>query len=97
MLPAPAGDRVQDLPGRTTWDSIAARVASIGKQARVAQEKLDELRETRIPSEDSAARHLGLAWTLFPSRDRGAIVQAPQPEIAPATDVLRRASTARCD
>jgi hypothetical protein len=95
MLPVPAGDRVQDLSGRATWDSIAARVASIGEEARVAREKLDELRETRIPSEDSEAPHLGLAWTLFPGRDRGEIVQAPPPEVAPATDILRRASAPR--
>jgi hypothetical protein len=92
VVPEPVGDRVQDLAGEIPWDSIAARVASITEEARVAQEKLDELRDTRIPSEDSEAPHLGPAWTLFPSRDRGAIVQAAQPEIAPASEVLRRAN-----
>jgi hypothetical protein len=91
-VPEPAGDSAQDLAGDTPWDSVAARVASISEEARAAQEKIDQLRDTRIPSEDSEAPHLGPAWTLFPSRDRGAIVQAAQPEIPPASEVIRRAN-----
>jgi hypothetical protein len=91
VVPEPAGDRVRDLSGETPWDDVAARVASVSEEARVAQEKLDELRDTRIPSEDSEAPFAAPAWTLFPSRDRGAIVQAAQPEIPPASEILRRA------
>jgi hypothetical protein len=88
----PAGDQTQELSGETGWDSVVARVASISEEARTAQEKLDELRDIRIPSEDGKAPYLGPAWTLFPGRDCGAIVQAPQPGVSPASEVLRRAN-----
>ena len=90
LIQEPAGDHGQHPAGDTTWDSIAMRVASISAKARAAQEKLDELRDIQIPSEDSGASRLGPAWTFSPTRDRGAIVQAAQPELVPATEVLRR-------
>jgi hypothetical protein len=59
------------------------------QQTHAAQAKIDELRDIRIPSEDTEAPDLGPAWKVFPSRDRGPIVQPAQPGIIPATEIRR--------
>jgi hypothetical protein len=74
---------------------IQERIATISHDARAAQAKLDELRDTPIPSEDPEAPDLGPAWTLFPIRERSAIVQPPAPDIAPASEILRQAQDRR--
>lgn len=81
----------QGVAEDAAWGSILDRIAHVSQQARAAQAKLDELRETRIPSEDTEAPDLGPAWKAFPSRDRDAIVQPAHPEILPASETLRRA------
>jgi hypothetical protein len=83
----PAGDPV--------WDGVLQRIARISQNARAAQAKLDELHETRIPSEDTEAPDLGPAWTLFPGREHDAIVQPARPDIVPASEILRRAEARR--
>jgi hypothetical protein len=88
----------QHVPARVgdaSWGGIQERIATISHDARAAQAKLDELRDTRIPSEDPEAPDLGPAWELFPIRERGAIVQPPVPDIAPASEILRQAQNRR--
>jgi hypothetical protein len=76
-------------------EGVPERIARISQNARTAQAKLDELRNTRIPSEDTEVNDLGLAWMLFSSRERGAIVQPARPDIVPASEILRRAKNSR--
>jgi hypothetical protein len=83
-------------PGATgvavsAWGAIVERIGLISQKSCAAQVQLDELREMRIPGEDTVAPDMGPAWTIFPSRDRDAIVQSARPDILPAIEIQRRA------
>jgi hypothetical protein len=93
--PEVPGQQVQDVAGNSAWSGIAERIARISESSRTAQTKLDELRKTRIPSEDIEAPDLGPAWKVFPSQERAAIVQPARPDIVPASEVLRRSGARR--
>ncbi|MGH3276411.1 MAG: hypothetical protein ACRDNZ_19045, partial [Streptosporangiaceae bacterium] len=95
QAPEPAGPRAQEPAGQDRWDSVTRRIAGVSEHARVAQARIDALRDLRMPSRDPEAPDLGPAWTLLPSRDRGAIVQPPRQEIAPAREIQRRADAHR--
>ncbi|HVB41075.1 MAG TPA: hypothetical protein VNF47_00035, partial [Streptosporangiaceae bacterium] len=94
-LPGVTGQLTQGTAGDPARDGIPERITRISQDARAAQAKLDELRDTRIPSEDTEVPDLGPAWRLFPSREHGAIVQPARPDIVPASEVLHRAEARR--
>jgi TrwC relaxase/AAA domain len=88
-----AGQQVHDRADDRVRDGIPERIARISQKARTAQARLDELRETRIPSEDNEEHDLGPAWMLFPVRDRDAIVQPARADIVPASAILQQAQS----
>jgi hypothetical protein len=63
----------------------------IRENMRTAQARIDDLRDTRVPSEDPDEMGLGLAWDVLARRERDAILQPPRPQITPASEIVRRA------
>jgi conjugative relaxase-like TrwC/TraI family protein len=91
----PAGQQVMPGAGNLAWSVIQERIVRISQDARAAQAKLDHLGGMPIPIEDTEALDLGSARKLTSRRERDAIVQPARPDIAPASEVLRR-SEGRC-
>jgi flagellar biosynthesis GTPase FlhF len=75
----------------TVNDALPARLDRIRENMRAAQARIDDLRDTRVPSEDPDEMGLGLAWDVLARRERDAILQPPRPEITPASKIVRRA------
>jgi hypothetical protein len=96
QLPAPAqrdalGQQALGLTPQTVADPIPEKILRIADNMRTAQARIDDLRDTRVPSEDHDATDLGPAWDVLARRDRDAILQPPKPEITPASGVIQRA------
>lgn len=74
---------------------ISRRVAMISDRVRKAGEVIDDLREMGVPSEESDVADLGLAWVTVAGRRNRALVQPASLDVAPASEVLRRAAERR--
>jgi hypothetical protein len=72
-------------------EEIPEQVLRIRENVRRAQERIDDLRNTRVPREDHDGEDLGRAWDVLGRRDRDAIVQPPMPDVVPAREILQRA------
>lgn len=78
-------------PGQPGYET-PGWMARLAAERRAFQEKLDERKGLRIPSEDPDYENEGEAWPAWTAPDRDAILQAPRPEIRPAPEVLHRAA-----
>ena len=78
------------LTPETVHEGIPKQIWRIRKHVRVAQARIEDLRETRVPSID-ADDNLGRAWDVLVDRRRDAIIQPPRADIRPAGEVLQRA------
>ena len=67
----------------------------ISDRVRKAGEIIDELREMSVTGEESDAADLGLAWTTVAGRKNRTLVQPAHLDVAPASEVLRRAADRR--
>ena len=72
-------------------DAIPVQLDRIRESMRAAQARIDDLRDTRVPSEDPDEMGLGLAWDVLARRERDAILQPPRPQITPTSEIIRRA------
>ena len=63
---------------------IPEQVLRIRENMRLAQAKIDDLQDTRVPSEDHEGADLGRAWDVLARRERDAIVQPPKPDVRPS-------------
>jgi flagellar biosynthesis GTPase FlhF len=85
------GQPALGLTPETVDEAIPAQLQRIRENMRTAQARIDDLRDTRVPSEDPDEMGLGLAWDVLARRDRDAILQPPRPEITSASEIVRRA------
>jgi AAA domain/TrwC relaxase len=69
-------------------EDVSRQLAEAREHARKQQEKIDELRSMREPSEDPDEIDLGQPWAALADRDREAILQPPKPPIPPAEAVV---------
>jgi hypothetical protein len=69
---------------------IPEQVLRIRENMRLAQAKIDDLQDTRVPSDDNEGADLGRAWDVLACRERDAIVQPPEPDVVPAREILQR-------
>ena len=72
-------------------DELPVQVTEVAAYNRERQEKIDEHRSIRVPSEDPDERDLGFGWSVLANRERDAILQPPKPQIRPAAEILQRA------
>jgi hypothetical protein len=72
-------------------EGIPEQVLRIRENVRLAQARIDDLRNTRVPNEDHDGEDLGRAWDILARRDRDAIMQPPKPDVVPAREILQRA------
>jgi len=86
-----AGKEALGLTANAVHEEIPEQVLRIRENARRAQARIDDLRNTRVPSEDHDGEDLGRAWDVLGRRDRDAIVQPPMPDVVPAREILQRA------
>jgi hypothetical protein len=70
-------------------------VADLAARNREARERLDELKNVRVPGEDHEWEDEGQAWPGQLVRQREAILQPPRPEIRPAEQVAEMAREPR--
>ncbi|HUY48350.1 MAG TPA: hypothetical protein VMV92_21910 [Streptosporangiaceae bacterium] len=85
------GQEVLSPAPEAAGEDIPERIERIRENARMAQMKIDELRDARVPSEDAEESDLGRAWTVLARRGRDAIIQPARPDIVPASEILRQA------
>ena len=85
------GQAALGLTPDTVNEAIPAQLHRIRENMRTAQARIDDLRDTRVPSEDPDEMGLGLAWDVLARRERDAILQPPRPQITPASEIIRRA------
>jgi conjugative relaxase-like TrwC/TraI family protein len=85
------GHAALGLTPDTVNDAIPVQLDRIRESMRAAQARIDDLRDTRVPSEDPDEMGLGLAWDVLARRERDAILQPPRPQITPASEIIRRA------
>ena len=78
------GQAALGLTPGTVNEAIPAQLDRIHENMRTAQARIDDLRDTRVPSEDPDEMGLGLAWDVLARRERDAILQPPRPQITPA-------------
>jgi hypothetical protein len=76
---------------------IPEQVLRIRDNMRLAQAKIDDLQDTRVPSDDHEDADLGRAWDVLARRERDAIVQPPKPDVVPAREILHRAQERTAD
>ena len=86
-----ASQEALGLTPETVHEEIPEQVLRIRENVRLAQARIDDLRNTRVPSEDHEGEDLGRAWDVLARRDRDAIVQPPKPDVVPAREILQRA------
>lgn len=86
-----AGQEALDLSPESAFDGVPVQVLRIRENATKAQEKIDDLRGMRIPADDQDAMDLGTAWSVLARREREAVIQPPRPQIAPASEIIKRA------
>ena len=79
------------LTADAVHEGIPEQVLRIRENVRLAQARIDDLRNTRVPSEDHDGEDLGRAWDVLARRDRDAIVQPPKPDVVPAREIMQRA------
>ena len=79
------------LTADAVHEGIPEQVLRIRENVRVAQARIDDLRNTRVPSEDHDGEDLGRAWDVLGRRERDAIVQPPKADVVPAREILQRA------
>jgi hypothetical protein len=72
-------------------------ITRLAEERRAFQEKLDERRSVRIPSEDPQLGDEGEAWPTWIARDRDAILQPPKPEMKPSPEIAARAAEPAAD
>jgi hypothetical protein len=78
------------LAGKDSAADVQEYLTRITEHARTAQEKVDYLRSLPRYAENDHTVYLGHAWEGLGRRDREAILQPPQPDIAPSSAVLHR-------
>jgi hypothetical protein len=81
----------------TVHKEIPEQILRIRENMRLAQAKIDDLQNTRIPGDDHEGADLGRAWDVLARRDRDAIVQPPKPDVVPAREILQRAQERMAD
>jgi hypothetical protein len=79
------------LTADAVHEGIPEQVSRIRENVRLAQARIDDLRNTRVPSEDHDGEDLGRAWDVLARRDRDAILQPPKPDVVPAGEIMERA------
>jgi conjugative relaxase-like TrwC/TraI family protein len=91
------GQLTLDLTPGAAYHEIPAYVLRIRDNAKIAQAKLDDLAALREPAGDADDLVTGLAWPAAKQRDRDAILQPGQLEIAPSARIAEQylAATAR--
>jgi hypothetical protein len=85
-----AGQEALGLTPDAVHEEIPDQVRRIQENVRLAQAKIDELQNARVPSEDHEGADLGRAWDVLGRRQRDAIVQPPKPDIVPARGIMKR-------
>jgi hypothetical protein len=78
------------LTPATAHAHIPEQVHRIHQNARLTQAKLDELAHTPLPEESDNGRSPGIAWPAATGPKRAAVLQPPQPEIIPASQVIEQ-------
>ena len=81
----------------TVHKEIPEQVLRIRENMRLAQAKIDDLQDTRIPGDDHEGTDLGRAWDVLARRERDAIVQPPKPDVVPAREILQRTQERMAD
>ena len=71
---------------------IAQWVQDLAAQHTAFREKLEERRALKIPSEDPGWEDLGRAFPTTFTRQKGAILQPPKPQITPSAKILQFAA-----
>ena len=78
------------LTPETVHHDIPGYVHRLAEQARIAGEKLDELRNTPQPHPEDDEIMPSHPWAVLADRDRDAVLQPPKPEVLPSREILRR-------
>jgi hypothetical protein len=86
-----AGQEALGLTPEAVHEEIPEQVLRIRENMRLAEAKIDDLQDTRVPSEDHEGADLGRAWDVLARGERDAIVQPPKPDVVPAREILQRA------
>ncbi|MGH3274557.1 MAG: AAA family ATPase [Streptosporangiaceae bacterium] len=86
-----AGQEALGLTPQAVHEEIPDQVLRIRETVRLAQARIDDLQDTRVPGEDPDDDHLGRAWEVLGRRERDTIVQPPKPDIVPAREIMQRA------
>lgn len=85
------GQQVLGLTPDTVHEEIPEQVQRVCDNVRKAQDIIDRHRGTPEYAEDDSSEYLGPAWGDLARRERDAILQPPKPDIAPASELARRA------
>jgi hypothetical protein len=85
-----AGHEALGLTPEAVHKEIPEQILRIRENMRRTQAKIDDLQDTRVPSEDHEGADLGRAWDVLARRERDAIVQPPKPDVVPAREILQR-------
>jgi hypothetical protein len=84
------GQLMLGLTLETAHHEIPEHVLRIRDNAKAVQAKLDDLTGLPEPAADADDLSPGLAWPVAQQRDRDAVLQPPQPEVAPATRIAEQ-------
>jgi hypothetical protein len=76
------------LTPETVHEEIPERVSRIREHLRLAQARIKDLRDPRVPGIE-ADDDLGRAWDVLADRRRDAIIQPPRAEIRPAGEIMK--------
>jgi hypothetical protein len=85
------GQQILGLTPDTVHEEIPEQVQRVCANVRKAQEIIDHHRGTPEYAEHDSSEYLGPAWGDLARRERDAILQPPKPDIAPASELARRA------
>ena len=85
-----AGQFALGLTPETVRDEIPAQVRRIRRNAQLAQEKLDWLRDLPERGAEEGELAPGDSWAVLAGRERDAVLQPPKPEVVPSARVLER-------
>ena len=89
-------DQLVLTPGEASYET-PEWITRLDEERRAFQERLDERKNVRIPSQNPELEDEGEAWPTWIPRDRDAILQPPSPDMRPSPEIAARAAEASAD
>jgi hypothetical protein len=86
-------DQLALAPGAGSYET-PEWITRLADERRAVQERLDQRKGVRVPSQDPDYEYEGEAWPAWAARDRDAILQPPKPQMQPSPVVAERAAQA---